>query len=67
MTDLDVAGGRRGVTTKAEEKVCCEVLHCDGGVWLSCKNRSSINLTCYCQYMQRQQIVAGHAHRSDGD
>jgi hypothetical protein len=27
-TNLDVAGGRRGVSTKAEEKVCCEVLHC---------------------------------------
>jgi len=26
---LDVLSGRRGVAGQAEEKVCCEVLHCD--------------------------------------
>jgi hypothetical protein len=27
---LDVGGGRRGVATKAKEKVSREMLHCDG-------------------------------------
>lgn len=44
---LDVFGGGRGVSTEAEEKVGCEVLHFDGVVWMSSvKNRSSIDLTC---------------------
>jgi hypothetical protein len=47
---LDVAGGRRGVTTKAEEKVCRKVLHFDGWLMSLVKNRSSIDLTCGCQY-----------------
>jgi hypothetical protein len=46
---LDVAGGGRGVATEAEEQVCREVLHSDG--WLgSLRNRSSIDLTCVCEY-----------------
>jgi hypothetical protein len=51
MTDLDVAGGRRGVTTETEEEVGCEVLHCDGWLRSSFGNRSSINLTYYYQYI----------------
>jgi hypothetical protein len=48
-TYLDVGSGGRGVATKAEEEVCREVLHCDCGLVI-CRNRSSIDLTCACQY-----------------
>jgi hypothetical protein len=37
---LDVAGGRRGVAAEAEEKVCCEVLHCDVGC--GCRLRTGV-------------------------
>lgn len=51
--DLDVAGGRRGVTTEAEEKVCRKVLHFDGVLWVSVgRNRSSIDLTYARQYFE---------------
>lgn len=45
-SDLNIGGGRRGVTTKAKEKVCGEVLHCEGSLLVSLVwNRSSIDLT----------------------
>ena len=65
---LDVFGGGRGVSTEAEEKVGCEVLHFDGGVWVSwVKNRSSIDLTCCCQYADVYNNIKRYAHRADGD
>jgi hypothetical protein len=51
---LDVAGGGRGVATEAEEKVCREVLHCDGCLGSCSRNRSSIDLTCCYQYIRIQ-------------
>lgn len=57
---LDVVSGRRGVSTKTEEEVGCEVLHCDVElVVLVVRNRSSIDLTCVCQYS-----VAAHKFQS---
>ena len=61
---LDVVGRRRGVSTKTEEEVGCEVLHCDGELVVSvARNRSSIDLTCACQYCVAAHQIARRTHR----